>query len=74
MPCEIGERPNRENSIREVSFMKLNVFSRPQREPAQVFVLLQTIYQAFDVLAKKHKVFKVETIGDSYGNGIDALM
>jgi len=29
------------------------------REPAQVFVLLQTVYQAFDVLAKKHKVFKV---------------
>lgn len=36
------------------------------REPAQVFVLLQTVYQAFDALAKKHKVFKVETIGDSY--------
>ena len=33
------------------------------REPAQVFVLLQTIYQAFDVIAKRHKVFKVETIG-----------
>jgi len=36
------------------------------REPAQVFILLQTLYQAFDVLAKKRKVFKVETIGDSY--------
>jgi hypothetical protein len=36
------------------------------RDPAQVFILLQTIYQAFDVLAKKHRVFKVETIGDSY--------
>ena len=33
------------------------------REPAQVFVLLQTIYQAFDIIAKRHKVFKVETIG-----------
>eukprot|EP00977_Amphora_coffeiformis_P006885 scaffold1506_cov179-Amphora_coffeaeformis.AAC.22 len=31
------------------------------REPAQVFVLLQTVYQAFDALAKKHKVFKVST-------------
>jgi hypothetical protein len=31
-----------------------------------VFMLLQAIYQAFDQLAKKHKVFKVETIGDSY--------
>ena len=36
------------------------------REPAQVFVLLQTLYQGFDEIAKKRKVFKVETIGDSY--------
>ena len=36
------------------------------REPAQVFVLLQSIYQSFDLIAKKRKVFKVETIGDSY--------
>jgi len=36
------------------------------REPAQVFILLQTLYQAFDEIAKKRKVFKVETIGDSY--------
>jgi hypothetical protein len=36
------------------------------REPAQVFILLQTIYQAFDLIAKRRKVFKVETIGDSY--------
>jgi Adenylate and Guanylate cyclase catalytic domain len=36
------------------------------REPAQVFVLLQAVYQAFDALAKKRRVFKVETIGDSY--------
>jgi class 3 adenylate cyclase len=36
------------------------------REPAQVFVLLQAVYQAFDLLAKRRRVFKVETIGDSY--------
>lgn len=36
------------------------------RNPAHVFVLLQTIYQAFDAIAKRRKVFKVETIGDSY--------
>ena len=30
------------------------------REPAQVFVLLQTLYQAFDEIAKKRHVFKVE--------------
>ena len=36
------------------------------REPAQVFILLQTVYQAFDVIAKRRKVFKVETVGDCY--------
>ena len=36
------------------------------REPAQVFILLQTVYQCFDLIAKKRQVFKVETIGDSY--------
>lgn len=36
------------------------------RDPSQVFTLLQTIYGAFDEIAKKHRVFKVETIGDSY--------
>lgn len=36
------------------------------REPAQVFILLQAVYQAFDKVAKRRKVFKVETIGDSY--------
>jgi hypothetical protein len=36
------------------------------REPTQVFILLQTVYQAFDAIAKRRRVFKVETIGDSY--------
>jgi class 3 adenylate cyclase len=36
------------------------------REPAQVFILLQNVYQAFDAIAKRRRVFKVETIGDSY--------
>jgi class 3 adenylate cyclase len=36
------------------------------REPSQVFVLLETIYQAFDEIAKRRRVFKVETIGDCY--------
>jgi hypothetical protein len=35
------------------------------REPCQVFMLLQAIYQAFDKIASKRRVFKVETIGDS---------
>jgi class 3 adenylate cyclase len=37
-----------------------------EREPAQVFQLLETIYHAFDKIAKKKRVFKVETIGDCY--------
>ncbi|KAG7366377.1 adenylate/guanylate cyclase [Nitzschia inconspicua] len=36
------------------------------RSPEQVFTLLQNIYQAFDKIASRRKVFKVETIGDSY--------
>jgi hypothetical protein len=35
------------------------------REPTQVFMLLQSVYQAFDKIATRRKVFKVETIGDS---------
>jgi class 3 adenylate cyclase len=37
-----------------------------QREPAQVFKLLETIYGAFDKAAMKRGVFKIETIGDCY--------
>lgn len=36
------------------------------REPTQVFTLLETLYYGFDVLAKKRRVFKVETVGDCY--------
>ena len=31
-----------------------------------MFILLQGVYQAFDIIAKRRRVFKVETIGDSY--------
>jgi class 3 adenylate cyclase len=31
-----------------------------------VFTLLETIYAAFDDIAKKRRVFKVETVGDCY--------
>jgi class 3 adenylate cyclase len=37
-----------------------------QREPTEVFTLLQTLYQAFDKIARKFGVFKIETIGDCY--------
>jgi class 3 adenylate cyclase len=33
------------------------------REPSQVFTLLETIYAAFDRVATRRRVFKVETIG-----------
>eukprot|EP00980_Cylindrotheca_fusiformis_P002321 scaffold541_cov138-Cylindrotheca_fusiformis.AAC.4 len=36
------------------------------REPAQVFILLETIYGGFDKHANRHNVFKVETVGDCY--------
>jgi class 3 adenylate cyclase len=36
------------------------------REPSQVFTLLETVYHAFDVIAKRRRVFKVETVGDCY--------
>jgi len=36
------------------------------REPTQVFTLLEAVYGAFDEIAAKRGVFKVETIGDSY--------
>lgn len=37
-----------------------------EREPWQVFKLLETIYKTFDKAAKRLEVFKVETIGDCY--------
>ncbi|CAB9499174.1 Receptor-type guanylate cyclase gcy [Seminavis robusta] len=37
-----------------------------KREPVEVFKLLEAIYSAFDELAKRRGVFKVETIGDCY--------
>ena len=36
------------------------------REPSQVFTLLETIYHEFDEIAKRRRVFKVETVGDCY--------
>ena len=36
------------------------------RDPTQVFTLLETVYHAFDQIAHRRKIFKVETIGDCY--------
>ena len=37
-----------------------------EREPSQVFQLLEPLYAGFDAIAKRIGVFKVETIGDCY--------
>jgi class 3 adenylate cyclase len=36
------------------------------REPTQVFTFLESIYNAFDEIARRRSVFKVETVGDRY--------
>ena len=36
------------------------------REPGQVFRLLETVYHSFDEIARRRRVFKVETVGDCY--------
>mmetsp|Transcript_27767 Transcript_27767/g.64985 ORF Transcript_27767/g.64985 Transcript_27767/m.64985 type:complete len:1198 (+) Transcript_27767:98-3691(+) len=36
------------------------------REPVQVFQLLEAVYAEFDKCANNRRVFKVETVGDSY--------
>jgi class 3 adenylate cyclase len=36
------------------------------REPSQVLTLLEALYHAFDQIANKPRVFKLETSGDSY--------
>ncbi|CAB9497218.1 Receptor-type guanylate cyclase gcy [Seminavis robusta] len=36
------------------------------REPSQVFTLLESLFHAFDGIAQRRNVFKVETVGDCY--------
>ncbi|CAB9498277.1 Receptor-type guanylate cyclase gcy [Seminavis robusta] len=36
------------------------------REASQVFTLLEILYNSFDNIAKRRRVFKVETVGDCY--------
>jgi class 3 adenylate cyclase len=36
------------------------------RGPDHVFILLESLYSEFDKIARRRRVFKVETIGDSY--------
>ena len=64
---QIGAERNHFLTLLHCQFADIAGFTSwsSSREPAQVFVLLQNLYQAFDEVAKKRKVFKVETIGDS---------
>ena len=36
------------------------------RQPSEVFTLLETLYRAFDEVARMRRIFKVETVGDCY--------
>jgi Adenylate and Guanylate cyclase catalytic domain len=36
------------------------------REPTQVFILLETLFGELDKIAKRRRIFKVETVGDCY--------
>ena len=36
------------------------------REPSEVFHLLETVWAAFDTIARRLGVFKIETVGDCY--------
>lgn len=51
-----------------IAFMDLANFTAwsSSRQPSHVFILLEHVYRAFDVQAKKRRVFKVETVGDCY--------
>ena len=37
------------------------------REPFQVFKFLESLFENFDVIAERHKIYKVETSGELYG-------
>lgn len=51
-----------------VMFADLAGFTKwsSSRTPTDVFTLLETIYGEMDAIARRYKVFKVETIGDCY--------
>jgi hypothetical protein len=44
------------------------------RDPSQVFTLLETVYRAFDMIAKRRRVFKVETVGDCYVSSLTSSL
>mmetsp|Transcript_15180 Transcript_15180/g.37235 ORF Transcript_15180/g.37235 Transcript_15180/m.37235 type:complete len:1187 (+) Transcript_15180:134-3694(+) len=76
-PLDINDEPDKVSSVAPMADLFPNttiIFAdivgftawSSAREPQQVFTLLETIYAAFDRVAYRHNVFKVETVGDSY--------
>ncbi|CAB9524169.1 Receptor-type guanylate cyclase gcy [Seminavis robusta] len=51
-----------------ISFLDVAGFTSwsSERDPEQVFMLLESVYQKFDSIGRRLKVFKIETIGDCY--------
>jgi len=51
--------------VATVLFSDISGFSAwsSEREPGQVFTLLETMFTSFDTIARRLKVFKVETVG-----------
>lgn len=60
----LGELPANGKHTSSLS-LSFYIFSS-EREPSQVFRLLETVYREFDIEARKLGVFKVETVGDCY--------
>jgi len=59
-PCQVSLEPD-PNECPVVAILFLTLFIIFCK---QVFTLLETVYHAFDEIAKRRRVFKVETIGD----------
>lgn len=54
--------------VATIMFADISGFSAwaSEREPSQVFTLLETLFSSFDTIARRLGVFKVETVGDCY--------
>ena len=64
-----GSRPIAElHPYTTVMFADLDGFTAwsSQRDPCQVFTLLELLFHSFDTIAKRRNVYKVETRGDIY--------
>jgi Adenylate and Guanylate cyclase catalytic domain len=60
-PQEVSHHSMDEKSSKHTALTYVFTIGNP--EPFQVFELLETLYGSFDQLAKRRRIFKVETIG-----------